>query len=73
MIPLRELDLRHLVALEAVVDEGTFARAAEHLGYTQSAVSQQIAGLERIVGGRVFETAGDELGDMVVREYLKRS
>lgn len=27
--------------------------------------------LTKMVGGRVFETAGDELGDMVVREYLK--
>ena len=29
--------------------------------------------LTKTVGGRVFEPAGDELGDMVVREYLKRS
>ena len=44
------LDLRHLVALTAIAEEGSFGRAAERLGYTQSAVSQQIAALERIVG-----------------------
>jgi len=32
-----------------------------------------IENLTRTVGGRVFEPAGDELGDMVVREYLRRS
>lgn len=55
---LRDLDIRHLVALDAVATEGTFARAAERLGYTQSAVSQQIAALERIVGDRLFDRPG---------------
>jgi DNA-binding transcriptional LysR family regulator len=52
------LDLRHFVALKAIADEGSFGRAAERLGYTQSAVSQQIATLERIVGLRLVERPG---------------
>jgi len=43
------LDLRHLIALKAIADEGSF---------TQSAISQQIAALERIVGLRLIERPG---------------
>jgi DNA-binding transcriptional LysR family regulator len=52
------LELRHLLALLAVTETGTFSRAAEQLGYTQSAVSQQIGTLERIVGTSLFERPG---------------
>jgi DNA-binding transcriptional LysR family regulator len=47
---LRDSDPRHLAALVAVADHGTFALAADALGFTQSAISQQIGHLERCTG-----------------------
>jgi DNA-binding transcriptional LysR family regulator len=57
-LPWPAIELRHLMALVAVADSGTFSRAAEWLGYTQSAVSQQIGTLERIVGTPLFDRPG---------------
>ncbi len=54
-LPWPAIELRHLMALVAVAESGTFSRAAERLGYTQSAVSQQIGTLERIVSTSLFE------------------
>jgi molybdate transport repressor ModE-like protein len=48
------LEVRHVRAFATVVELGSFSGAARELGYTQSAVSQQIGALERIVGGPVL-------------------
>jgi DNA-binding transcriptional LysR family regulator len=68
------LELRHLIALKAIAENGTFGRAAASLGYTQSAISQQIAMLERIVGQKLIDRPGGpkqvsltEAGELLLR------
>ncbi len=67
------VEWRHLAALQAVAEEGSFAAAARRLGYTQPAISQQIAALERRVGGSLIDRSSPgearltEAGERLVR------
>lgn len=49
------LDARKLRVLRAVAEHGSFAAAAAELRYTPSAISQQIAALEREAGATLVE------------------
>src|SRR3954447_25185841 len=49
------LDVKRMRVLREVAAERSFSAAAQKLGYTQSAVSQQIAALEREAGSILIE------------------
>ena len=52
------LDPRRLQALHAVTTTGSVKEAATQLGYSSSAISQQITALERETGSVLLEPAG---------------
>jgi DNA-binding transcriptional LysR family regulator len=49
------LDVKRLRVLREVAERGSFSAAADSLAYTQSAVSQQIAALERESGAKLVD------------------
>lgn len=53
-----DLTIQQLRMLQEVAVAGTIAAAADNLGYSPSAVSQQLAGLERATGVPVLERVG---------------
>ena len=52
------IDVQRLRVFRAVMASGSVQAAADHLGYTPSAVSQQISALQRETGLVLFEKAG---------------
>lgn len=60
----------------AVVENGSFTKAAESLGVSQPAVSQNVAELERITGRRLFDRMRGEAvltsSGKVFKEYAQR-
>lgn len=54
-----DVSLTALRVLRAVAEQGTFTAAAATLGYTQSAVSRQIAAIERAAGAQLLERRRD--------------
>src|SRR5919106_6828355 len=66
------LDVRRLRVLREVAACGSFSAAADSLAYTQSAVSQQIAALEREAGTTLVQRSArgvrlTDAGEAVVR------
>lgn len=49
------MELREIETFLAIVEYGTFSRAAERLGYSQSAVTVQMRQLEQELGVRLFD------------------
>ena len=58
LIDQSSIELRALRALVTVADRGSFRGAARTLGYTQSAISHQIASLERALDADMFTRPG---------------
>jgi DNA-binding transcriptional LysR family regulator len=55
------MELRHLQALVAINDHGTFSAAADHLGTVQSNISAHVARLEREVGATLIDRSNARL------------
>lgn len=52
------MDLKYLNTFRAVVEMGSFAKAADRLNYTQSAITFQMSQLEKELDTQLFEKAG---------------
>lgn len=60
----------HLATLQEVLDSGSFVGAARRLGYTASAVSQQMRLLERATGLALFERLPRRVRPTAAAHYL---
>ncbi len=60
------MELRNLRTFQMIVDQGSYQKAAEMLGYTQSTVTAQIQQLEKELGIPLFERIGRR---MVLTEF----
>lgn len=74
------LDMNRYIALQKIVELGNFTRAAEALGYTQSAISQMVASLEnelnikllyRSKTGAKLTIEGEDLYPFIERSILQ--
>lgn len=65
------MGLSALRAFDAAARLGSYAAAAGELGQTPSAISHQIANLERLVGGRLFERVGRRMQMTAAGEALQ--
>jgi molybdate transport repressor ModE-like protein len=54
----QRVEARHLIALRAIARTGSFRAAALDRGYSLSALSEQVAALERLVGQQLVDRPG---------------
>ncbi|MGW7199439.1 LysR family transcriptional regulator [Streptomyces chryseus] len=66
------LDVRRMQVLRAVVTSGSITGAAANLGYTPSAVSQQVAALEKQAGIPLLERVGRGVRPTEAGQLLSR-
>ena len=64
------MELKNLRTFQTVVDQGSYQKAAERLGYTQSTITVQIQQLESALGVPLFERVGRR---MVLTEAGERA
>lgn len=67
------VDTRALLSLATVAETGSFSRAARALGFTQSAVSQHVAGLERTAGTPLLTRRPTVAPTPAGREFLRHA
>lgn len=70
MTPLHRLDLNLLVTFEALMDEGSVAKAADRLNKTPSAVSHALARLREQVGDPLMVKVGGKMQPSPFAEAL---
>ncbi|MBL0886946.1 LysR family transcriptional regulator [Myceligenerans indicum] len=67
------MDTRALLSLTTVAETGSFSRAAAALGFTQSAVSQHVAGLEKAAGAPLLTRRPSVAPTPAGREFLRHA
>lgn len=70
---MMQVEVRHMLLLQAVAEEGSVTRAGLRLNLTQSALSHQLADLEQRLGTRLFHRVGKKMVLTPAGERLLRS
>lgn len=52
------MDLKYLETFKTIIEEGSYAKAADKLGYTQSTITFQVQQLEQELSMKIFEKIG---------------